>query len=155
MLQTRIPLPERRVADIMQRTVFTLTPDTSARQAARILFERDISGAPVVESGKVIGVVSASDLLQLLAYGAEAELPRDAAEAGDSAAPQPTVRDLMLPATFHVEESTTLPKLAGFLLHAGVHRALVMNQGRLVGIVSTTDVLRAVAGEWRKPADRR
>jgi CBS domain-containing protein len=152
------PLPERRVADIMQSHVITLAPDLLARQAARILFERDITGAPVVENGQVLGLVSASDLLRLLAYGPEAELMAegdgsDAEERGT--APEPTVRDLMLPATFHVETTTTLPKLASFLLHAGVHRALVMDHGRLAGIVSTTDLLRAVAGEWRKPPDRR
>jgi CBS domain-containing protein len=152
MLQSRVALPEHKAADIMQRNVVTFQPDVGASQAARLLYEHGITGAPVIEFGKVIGFVSASDIMRLVAYGPKAELPADAA---DDHAREPTVRDLMMPATFRVEPGTTLPKLASFLLHAGVHRALVMDGDQLVGIVSATDVLRAVAGEWPTPADRR
>jgi CBS domain-containing protein len=152
MLDSRVALPERKAADIMQRDVVTFQPDSRASQAARLLYEQGITGAPVVESGKVIGFVSASDMMRLVAYGPKAELPTDAE---GNEAREPTVRDLMMPATFRVEPGTTLPKLASFLLHAGVHRALVMEGDQLVGIVSATDVLRAVASEWPTPADRR
>ena len=44
---------------------------------------------------------------------------------------------------------TTVAELAGFPLRGGIHRALVLDGGRLAGIVTTFDVLRAVAGERR------
>ena len=55
------------------------------------------------------------------------------------------VRSIMTPANFHVVPDATLGELAGFLLRGRIHRALVMEEDRLVGIVTTVDVLRAVA----------
>lgn len=60
------------------------------------------------------------------------------------------VRDIMMPATFSVRRETTVSELARFLLRGEIHRALVLEGGRLVGIVTTFDVLRAVAGERRE-----
>ena len=58
-----------------------------------------------------------------------------------------TVADIMMPARFSVRPSTTVRGLARFLLTARVHRALVLEQALLRGIVTTFDVLRVVAGE--------
>lgn len=55
------------------------------------------------------------------------------------------VRSIMTPANFHVAPDATLGELAGFLLRGRIHRALVMEDDKLVGIVTTVDVLRAVA----------
>ncbi len=55
------------------------------------------------------------------------------------------VRSIMTPANFHVVPDATLGELAGFLLRGRIHRALVMEHDKLVGIVTTVDVLRAVA----------
>ena len=62
------------------------------------------------------------------------------------------VRDVMTPATFSVRPEATLPELARFMLHAGIHRALVLEGEALTGIVTTFDVLRAVSGELRGAA---
>jgi CBS domain-containing protein len=55
------------------------------------------------------------------------------------------VRSIMTPANFYVAPDATLGELAGFLLRGRIHRALVMEDDKLVGIVTTVDVLRAVA----------
>ena len=55
------------------------------------------------------------------------------------------VEDIMTPAAFTVDPDTTVPQLARFLLQGRIHRALVIEAGRLEGIVTTFDVLRAVA----------
>lgn len=55
------------------------------------------------------------------------------------------VRDIMTPATFSVRPDATLPELSRFLLRSGIHRALVFENRRLVGVVTASDVLRAVA----------
>lgn len=57
------------------------------------------------------------------------------------------VREIMTPAVFRVGEGASVPELARFLLRTKIHRALVMEGGHLRGIVTSSDVLRAVAGE--------
>jgi CBS domain-containing protein len=161
------------VGDIMQRDVVTVTPATSVRQAIDQLLYHGISGMPVVrDDGKVVGVVSATDILRLAAQEAiepawvvaeEPPLetpPPDGYYGGDTAVQltRPllrriahpalegyTVSDIMTPATFSVRESATLQELARFLQRAGVHRALVLREGRLAGIVGAMDIVRAVA----------
>jgi CBS domain-containing protein len=56
-----------------------------------------------------------------------------------------TVREIMTPMVFHVRPQATVAELAQFLLRGKIHRALVMEGRELVGIVTTFDVLRAVA----------
>ena len=57
------------------------------------------------------------------------------------------VRDIMTPVSFTVEPDTTVPELCEFLVRGRIHRAVVVDDGRLVGIVTSVDVLRAVAEE--------
>jgi CBS domain-containing protein len=169
------------VRDIMNTDVATVSPEMTIRELARFWDERGISGAPVRDlSGKILGVVSATDLVRFAAElpGAADRIdaadpdfpPEEVEEEGDDAswyyflareAPdlyvgmrdglpdeaydEFTVRDIMTPVVFSVRPRTTLPELARFLLRARIHRALVMERGRLVGIVTTFDVLRAVA----------
>ena len=59
--------PGATAAEVMSRQVATVTPDTSVREVAALLLERRIRRAPVVADGRMIGIVSRSDLLRLLA----------------------------------------------------------------------------------------
>jgi predicted transcriptional regulator len=55
------------------------------------------------------------------------------------------VRDIMTPAIFHVREEATLQELAQYLMSAKIHRALVLQRGKLLGIVTSSDLVEAVA----------
>ena len=55
------------------------------------------------------------------------------------------VREIMTPANFHIHPDSDLRELATFLLHGRIHRALVMEDDRLVGIVTTVDLIRTMA----------
>lgn len=55
------------------------------------------------------------------------------------------VRDIMTPVSFSVRPSTTLPELCEFLVRGRIHRAVVVEDGQLLGIVTSVDVLRAIA----------
>lgn len=170
------------VRDIMQQNVETVTPEMTIRELARFWARHGISGAPVTDdSGRVLGVVSSTDLVRLTAEEPEhpehlepRELevpPEEAEEEGEEAswyyflareAPtlyagtpaeilgelvdQVTVRDIMTPVIFDVRPDATVAELAEFLLRGKIHRALVMDEGELVGIVTSFDVLRVVAG---------
>ena len=54
------------IGEIMTRTVVTVTPDTSIMDVARLLLDHRIGGVPVVEDGRVIGMITESDLFRLI-----------------------------------------------------------------------------------------
>ncbi len=158
-----------RVRDIMQRDPVTIDPKASVQDLAELLAYHGIGGVPVVDSGaegQVAGVVSVTDIVRLAAEESEATMwyvddSANAKPSGYFAAEAPgvvrgivkspladfRVEDIMTPATFSVREEATLPELAAFLVKAGVHRALVMEDGELRGVVTSMDVMRAVAGQ--------
>ncbi|HEX6307971.1 MAG TPA: CBS domain-containing protein [Longimicrobiales bacterium] len=126
-----LALAHRLVGDIMESRVITVRADLPLSEAARLLWEQQITGAPVVdEKGHPVGVLSASDIVRVKGFGAK----KDA-----------VVSDVMTHATFAVRASTTVAELARFLMKANVHRALVMDGSRLIGIVSTSDIVREIA----------
>lgn len=57
------------------------------------------------------------------------------------------VKDIMTPVSFSVDPDTSVPELCEFLVRGRIHRAVVVDEGRLLGIVTSADVLRAVAQE--------
>jgi CBS domain-containing protein len=128
-----------RVADLMQTKVRTITPDAPIADLVRELAEARVSGLPVVdESERVIGVVSASDVL------------REAAGIGDASAEtrtlaRETVRDIMTPAPYSIAPDVDAREAAKQMLYADVRRLFVEDQGRLVGVISQTDIAQAVA----------
>lgn len=71
--------------------------------------------------------------------------PEWAASGNDGPLDNLTVSDIMTPVTFAVEPGSSLKELADFLVRGRIHRALVLDDGRLEGIVTTMDVLQAVA----------
>ena len=163
------------VSDIMTTDLFVVHPSTPVRDLIELLVERKISGVPVVgETGSPMGVVSMTDVMRLASHelevggGLEAEPARPFGDDIDGERPTffleasfgpdvvdanlPhtsfdgwTVEDIMTPATFSVRPDATLPELARFLLRGQIHRALVTREGRLLGIVTTFDIVRAVA----------
>lgn len=150
------------VRDVMQQHVSTVHADAPVAEAARTLWDEHIGGAPVVDvHGRTIGFISASDVVRHKAYGVRYRPPQSLLDAGRVidhdievreplpprlAGSEARARDLMTPATLSVHADTSLPDLARFLLNAGIHRVLVQEMGRTIGIVSAYDIVRAVAG---------
>jgi CBS domain-containing protein len=154
------------VGHIMHRAVLTLSPETAIRDAVDRLVEWHITGAPVVdEADHVVGVLSQRDLLR---YEQHAPTPRPAVPnyyqqlngevlASRMEFPEDStkrVRDVMTPAAFMTEQTTPVRAAARFMLHKRVHRLLVTRRGKLVGIVTSMDMLRGLL-RLSAPAARR
>ena len=160
------------VREIMQDEVVTVEPQMSVRSLVQIFAKSRISGAPVVgRRGEILGVVSATDVLALAAYGSDAHVPDPWIDEGaddeespwyfrtvdapleldvrgaDTSGAEYLVEDIMTPAAFSVHPDDTIAQLARFLLRGRIHRALVVDKAKLVGIVTTFDILNAVAVE--------
>lgn len=160
----------RTVAEVMSRDVVTVNHDMSVKDLARLLTDEEITGAPVVDvHGEVVGVVSATDILQLAASHDSNPLVTDEIEAGyysfqteimpDLDIEMPSldwslfedriVSEIMNPVRFSIGPDASIGQLADLLLDKRIHRALVMEDDELAGIVTTYDVLREVAGRKR------
>jgi CBS domain-containing membrane protein len=133
------------VAQLMRTDVVSATPGMRVREVARLLRRHGIHGVPVVDgAGNARGTVSASDLLWLVErVPARTLLEGEAWEELDTL----TASDVMTPDAFGVELGATIPELVAFFTRTGVHRALVLEGRRVVGIVSITDILGLIAGE--------
>lgn len=165
--------------DIMTRDVVYVTPDTPITDVVSILSGESITGVPVVSSNRVVGVISASDIVEFagrneteLENGQESwddiddEMEREL-EADMSAQDleeaeivdqiedsskddvemftEFTAGDLMTRKLCSLPSATPLDRAAREMVRKGVHRLLVMDEDRLVGIATSMDFLRAVA----------
>jgi CBS domain-containing protein len=117
-----------RVKDIMTVRVFAVSPETSVKEVASLLFERRVSGVPVVDGANVVGIVSESDILPL-----HEEKP---------ARPVRTAEDVMTAPVITVTEEATVTEAARVLERHRVKRAPVLRDGVLVGIITRGDLLR-------------
>jgi CBS domain-containing protein len=130
-----------RVAELMQTEVQAVAPDTSLSDAAMTLADAHISGLPVIgRNGSLVGVISTTDIL-----GSEQEVDDQAARR--SLFETARVRDLMTPQPVTIAPGASIKEAAQLLLSADVHRLFVVEDGRLVGVLSTTDIVQAVANK--------
>jgi len=128
-----------KVADIMQRVVRTVVSDTPVSEVVVSLADAQVTGLPVVDAReRVIGVVSSTDLI-----AAQAET-RSAAER-EILLEQTPVRDIMTPKPLMIESTAQVQEAARHMLYAEVRRLFVEEDGVLVGVISHTDIVRAVA----------
>lgn len=133
-----------RVKDIMTTDVASTTPDTTLRDAIAILADNHVSGLPVLRGDKVLGVFSAADLLAYLTDLNEGP-PSDSLRRQRTSLEDVTVGELMTREVKSLSPNSTVEQAADFMRENQIHRVLVMDGPRLVGIVTTTDVAKAVA----------
>lgn len=141
--------------DIMTEEVVTVRPHEPVRDIANLLLERHISAAPVVDNqGDIIGIVSEGDLIRRSEIGTEApgrawwlRLFDDTAELAErySKAHGATARDVMTRDVVTVDETASLSEIAELLETRHIKRVPVTRNGRLAGIVSRANLLRALA----------
>jgi CBS domain-containing protein len=174
------------VRDLMTRDVVTVDPQASLREAVEVFDARHVSGAPVISGARLVGVLSATDVLAFEAEtpGVPTERPEMERQEWDEPtewvegeeAPaaffsdqwsdvgadvlerfaevtgpewdylaEHTVAEAMTPVLCSVAPFVDVYTAAEYMIRAGVHRLIVIDEGRLVGILSSLDIVRAVA----------
>jgi CBS domain-containing protein len=144
--------------DVMTTNVITVSPDTSVQEVAKILSERNISGVPVVDAqNRLVGIVSEGDLLHRVETGTDRRTGRRRSWWLDTVGSDEelarayvkshgrTTKEVMTSEVTSVGETTELADIANLLETRRIKRVPVVRDGKLVGIVSRANLVRALA----------
>jgi len=152
----------RNVKDLMNPDIMTVADDMTTNELARYLIEREISGAPVVDSeGHLIGVVSMTDIGRNMAEPSDDESSRGSNFYGEIAADLTledlgqryvedravTVRDVMTPVIHNVPVTASVAEAAAIMVDQHIHRLIVTQGKQPVGILTSLDLVKVVAGQ--------
>lgn len=144
-----------KATDLMTSFVVTVTPEATIEYAAQLMLQHRISGLPVTDSdGGVLGIVTESDLLRRAETGTDKRHARWVSLLiGPGRLAQEYVHthgrkvgEVMTERVFTVTPETPLADLVALMETKHVKRVPVVDQGRLVGIVSRADVMAALVG---------
>jgi CBS domain-containing protein len=152
------PFLELTAADLMTTPVRTIPQEMSLREAAHLLTRDNISGAPVVDAdGRCVGVLSASDFVTWAGKDGNGKAIHFIAPWGEMIdiedSPDNEIRHYMTAQLVTVAPTAPIGELAQNMVDAHIHRLLVVvDQNRPQGIVTSTDILAAVARAAQRAA---
>lgn len=140
-------------ASVMTRSLVSVEPDASIMQAIRLMLQSRISGLPVVDkNGMLVGVVTEGDLLRRAELGTQRRRPRWLEFLiGPGLATEyvhacgRNVEEVMTTTVHTVSENTPLDEVVQIMESRRVKRLPVVRDGKVVGIVSRANLLRALA----------
>lgn len=145
------------VSDVMTRDVLTVSSQASVREAARLMIDGGFSGVPVVDDGRLVGILSEADYLAK--DGSQSWISR--ALFGEELSPLAEVEfvsEMMSSPVVTVAETASVQEAARIMTRKGLKRLAVLNSdNEVVGIVTRADLIRAyvrpdaeIAGEIRQ-----
>jgi CBS domain-containing protein len=143
-----------RAIDVMVRNVVTVRPDTDVADAIKLLAEHDVSALPVLDKdGNLVGVLSEADLIHRAEIGTEKHRPwwQEAVTGATTLAEEfakshgKKVGEVMTTGVISVTEETPLSEIAALFERKRIKRVPVVKNGKLVGIVSRSNLIQALA----------
>jgi CBS domain-containing protein len=148
--------------DLMAEKVVCVQPETSIREFIKVLVKNKINGAPVIDkAGKLVGVVSKTDIIE---QGEKAGKKRSAqgkksyyddtngklkkyfdkvVKSKDFG--ETLVKDIMTTNVITARADDTIDRLAKIMYDKKIHRIIIQDKGKVLGVVSTMDILNAVS----------
>ena len=153
------------VGEVMNTDVITIAPDASIRDAARLLREHRISGLPVVDGVKLVGIVTETDILKLLKTHPPSknlwlpspleviEVPirellnwEELKKSLEETAERP-VKSIMKRKVHTTSPDESIEDASWKMVEHRVNRLPVVEGGKLIGIVARGDIINALSGE--------
>ena len=147
--------------DLMTTDVKTVEADWPIDRVAQFLVDHSISGAPVVDDGQLVGVISLTDLARHSSSAGDAVSERPTAYyrhelEGDfseedldnlhlTECDETTAEHVMTPQVYDVNEHTSIQQVAQVMHRGGIHRVFVTRDGEVQGIITALDMLKVVA----------
>jgi CBS domain-containing protein len=118
-----------KIVDVMVREVITIDENVSVKEAVDIMNQFEIGSIIATRKGKAVGIITERDLLKrIVAEGKNAKKTR--------------VKDIMSSPLIVIASSTDLEEAARLMFEKKIKKLLVIDQNRLVGLVSLTDIAR-------------
>lgn len=146
----------------MKINVISFDSDTSIFDAAKVLSENNISGAPVVKNEKVVGVISVTDIIKFM----KTKLPKTQIYVSENQSlylflasllkeqidfrtelrriSKTRIKDLMSTDIIHIHPDNNILEAAVMMERFDVDRLPVIDKGKLIGIISRVDLVRAL-----------
>jgi CBS domain-containing protein len=115
-----------QISDLMSFPVFTITPDLSMKEAALLLREKGCTGIPVAENGKVVGVISRSDISKVR----------------KSSQMKSPVKAYMTRKVKYIDPSSSVVQAVRKMVKHKIGRLPVMQDDKIIGIITRTDAMR-------------
>lgn len=145
-----------KVQDIMQTNVISISPNTEIKEIAKVLWENHISGVPVIDLfGNLIGIVSEGDLLHketnprlpevvgflgaLIYYRGVKQYESDLKKLIALKASEIMTQDVIT-----INKDVTIEDAAALMIKRNVKRLPVMENGKMIGIISRMDVVKVL-----------
>lgn len=145
-----------KISELMTKEVLTVSPEMTVREAAKLLFQREISGLPVVdENKKVVGMITEKEIIAMA-------MPKYVEQLGDfeyilneepftkkvAEADKIKVKDIMRKEVLCVTEDTSVAEVARLMIAKKARRLPVLNkEKKLVGIIARADIVKQIAKE--------
>lgn len=151
-----------RAIDVMTRDVVAAPPETTVRDIARVMINRRISGVPIIDRDRqLLGIVTEGDLLRRIEIGTERRrsrwsewfLPNSRLAADYIEAHARRVADIMTREVASVGEFATLGEISDLMETKRIKRVPIVSGGKVAGIVSRADLLKALASHGTNAPD--
>ncbi|MCD6513413.1 MAG: CBS domain-containing protein [Candidatus Odinarchaeota archaeon] len=130
-ITTMASIPKEIVRNIMTKDIITVTPDMSVKEVANLLYNNKIRAAPVVKDGALVGLVSSTDLLRVI-YEGKIDLK---------------IGEVANKKVLTIREDGDILDAILLMIKNNIGRLIVVDdEGKMIGIVTRTDLLRKIAG---------
>jgi CBS domain-containing protein len=152
-----------RAIDVMVRDVKTVKPDANVAEAVKLLVKHDISALPVVDDdGTLVGVLSEADLIHRVELDTEVHHPWwiEAVVGSTTLAEEfakshgKKVSEVMTTNVVSAAEESTLSEIAALMEHKRIKRVPIVKDGKLVGMVSRSNLVQALASSLAQTVNR-
>jgi CBS domain-containing protein len=144
--------------ELMEDTIFSVRPDATLEDAAQRMLECQVNALPVLDDdGSVVGVIGIKDVLRAPARSGDgSRLTRyQRLETRGLALPSTLVKTVMARQVVTVGRTADVADVAATMVNRGVHPVIVVDSGRVVGLIGRADVVRVLLDYARAGEDRR
>lgn len=137
------------VSEVMKSPVVTAKPDDRLTDLLNLVLRHQVRHFPIVDHDQIVGIVTDRDLRLAATHPAIYNLLLDLLASLDRG----SAKEIMVREVVTVSPDTPLPTAAKLMLEHKVGCLPVVNGGRLVGIVTTSEILAATAAQARAPGE--